>query len=158
MPFRMQAAQFPNGGFPSAADYPPGSDQTYPAGTVVIWATASQELDAKATDPTTNILGVTTEGVSAGVAHNPSGKVGVVLATRTQKFMAKLTNSSGVPVVPDNANIGVAYALLLTGTGLDGVWSVNEDDSTGGVAMVTEIDTERNIVIFKFTEASLQIP
>lgn len=156
MSFKMQPARFPNGGFPEALDRTPGSDQTYPAGTVVTFDTGSQEVDGKATDPTTAILGVSLEGVSAGVADNPSGLVGVVTAGRSNTFMARLTNGSGTIQTVDEANIGVTYALLKNGTGRAQWWSVNEADSTGGVAQVIAIDTELNVVYFKFTEASIQ--
>lgn len=158
MPYRMHVAKNANGGFPVCDDRAPGSDQTYPRGTVVTWATASQELDEKATDPTTDILGVTNEGCTAGVAANPSGKVSVALADRTNIFAAKLTTSAGVVVTPDTANINVVYALLKNSTGASQWWSVNEDDSTGGVAEIVGIDTELDIVFFKFTEASIQQP
>lgn len=158
MSYQMHVTRNANGGFPVCDDRVPGSDQTYPKGTVVTWATGSQELDAKATDPTTDILGVSQEGVVAGVADNPSGKVSIALADRTNIFAAKLTTSAGVVVTPDAANINVVYALLQNGSGRTQWWSVNEDDSSGGVAEVVGIDTELDIVYFKFTEASLQQP
>ncbi len=156
MTFVMQPARFPAGGWPEGEEYTPGSDQTYPRGVPVIWATGSQELDAKATDPTTDILGISLEGVAAGTADNPSSKVNVAHAVRTTVFMAKLTSSAGAVVTADEANVGVTYALLKNGSGATQWWSVNEDDSSGGVAEVIDIDTERNLVFFKFTEASIQ--
>jgi hypothetical protein len=158
MSYQMHVTKNPNGTFPVCDDRTPGADQTYPKGTVVTWDTSSQELDAKATDPTTDILGVSQEGVVAGVAQNPSGKVSVALADRTNVFAAKLTNGSGVVATPDAANVNVVYALLKNGTGMTQWWSVNEADSSGGVAEVIGYDTERDIVFFKFTEASLQQP
>ena len=158
MTFVMQPAQFPTGGYPSGTDRAPGSDQTYPRGTVVTWDTGSQELDGASTDPTTNILGVSLEGVASGVADNPSETVNLALADRATIFVAKLTNASGVVQVPDTANINIVYALLKNGSGATQWWSVNEDDSSGGVAEVVQIDLERNLVYFKFTEASIQQP
>ena len=158
MTFVMQPAQFPSGGYPSGSDRAPGSDQTYPRGVPVTWDTGSQELDAHSTDPTSNILGISQEGCVSGVADNPSKTVNFVLAGRENIFVAKLTNSSGVVQVPDTANINIVYALLKNGSGGTQWWSLNEDDSSGGVAEVVQIDLERNLVFFKFTEASIQQP
>lgn len=153
----MQPARFPAGGWlEGGREYTPGSDQTYPRGTIVTFDTSSQELDAKATDPTTAILGVSLEGVAAGTADNPSDKVNVGLASRINVFCAKLTSSAGAVVTAAEDNVGVTYALLKNGSGATQWWSVNEDDSSGGVAEVIDIDTERNLVFFKFTEASIQ--
>jgi len=156
MTFVMQPARFPAGGWLEGSEFSPGSDQTYPRGVPVIFAVGSQELDAKATDPTTDILGISLEGVTAGIAANPSTKVNVALAARINIFTAKLTNSAGVVQTADEANVGVTYALLKNGSGATQWWSVNESDSSGGVAEVIDIDTERNLVFFKFTEASIQ--
>lgn len=156
MTFVMQPARFPAGGWPEGDEYSPGSDQTYPRGVPVTWDTGSQELDAMATDPTSDILGISLEGVSAGSADNPSSKVNAALASRNTVFTAKLTNGSGTIQTVDEGNIGVTYALLKNGSGATQWWSVNEDDSSGGVAEVVDIDTERNLVFFKFTEASIQ--
>ncbi len=68
MPFQMQPARFPSGGFPEGQSRASGSDQTYYRGTPVTWDTSSQELDEHALAATvTNILGVTGEGTVAGV-------------------------------------------------------------------------------------------
>lgn len=159
MPFRMQPAQFPNGGWPECVDRAPGSDQTYPRGTPVTWDTASQELDEHALSTTvTNILGVSMEGVTAGVAHNPSGMVAVALASRSNVFMAALVNGSGVVQTVDEANINVEYGLLDIGSGLDEWTAVDEADTTNVVVEVIGIDTDRNIVFFKFIESAIQQP
>jgi len=159
MPFRMQPAQFPHGGWPESDDRTPGSDQTYPRGTPVTWDTASQELDEHALSTTvTGILGVSLEGVTAGVAHNPSGKVGVALASRSNVFMAKLVNASGVIQTAATSNINVNYGLLDISSGLDEWTAVDEDDVTHVVVEVIGIDTDRNIVFFKFIESAIQQP
>lgn len=157
--FAMQPAQAKMGGFFEGDDRAPGSDQTYPRGTPVTWATASQELDEHGGGATvTNVLGVSMEGVTAGTAHNPSGKVAVALANRSNIFCAKLTDGSGVVQTADAANINVAYGILKNGTGLDQWWSVDESDTTNVVVEVIGIDTERNIVFFKFIESAIQQP
>ena len=155
--FQMQPAQLPSGGFPEGYERDPGSDQTYYRGTPVTWDTSSQELDEHAlVTVVTNILGVSAEGVVAGVAENPSDMVNVYLATRTTIFMAKLTDSSGDVVTADTANINVPYGLLKTGSGTSAVFSVDEDDTGTPVVEVIGIDTYRNIVYFKFMETAIQ--
>lgn len=157
MPFRMQPAQFPHGGWPEGTDRVPGSDQTYPTGTPVTWATGSQELDEHALGATvTGIAGVSMEGVSAGDAHNPSGTVNFAKATRSNVFVSKLVNGSGVVQTPDAANIGLSYGLLKVGTGLDMWFGVDESDTTNVVVKVVGIDTERDLVFFKFIESAIQ--
>lgn len=157
MSFAMQPAQFPHGGWPEALERTPGSDQTYPRGTPVTWDESSQELDEHAGGATvTNILGITLEGVTSGAAHNPSGKVSFARATQSNIFVAKLTDSSGVVQTPDAANIGVQYGILKNGTGLDQWWSVDEGDTSQVVVEVTGIDTERDVVFFKFITSAVE--
>lgn len=160
MPFAMQAARFPAGsGFPEATERAPGSDQTYPRGTVVTFATGSQELDAHAGGATvTNIFGVTMEGCASGVADNPSGNVNVALANRSNTFIAKLTNGSGVVQTPDAANLNLVYGILQNGSGATQWWSVDESDTTDVVVEIIGIDTERDLVYFKFIESAIQSP
>lgn len=159
MSFAMQPARFPAGGWPEGDDRAPGSDQTYSRGTPVTWDTGSQELDEHGGGATvTNVLGVSLEGVTAGTAHNPSGKVGVALANRTNTFVAKLINGSGVVQTPDTANINVPYGMLKVDTGLDAWWGVDESDTSNVVLEVIAIDTERDVVFFKFIESAIQQP
>lgn len=155
--FRLQPAQFPHGGWPEGLERAPGSDQTYPQGTPVTWDEASQELDEHALGATvTNILGVSLEGVVAGDADNPSGNVSFVRANNSQVFVAKLTDGSGVVQVPDSANIGVQYGLLKNGSGSDAWFSVDEADTTNVVVEVVGIDTERDLVFFKFITSAIE--
>lgn len=158
MSFAMQPSQFPHGGWAEGGELPPGSDQTYPRGTVVTWATGSQELDEHAgTDTVTGILGVTLEAARSGVSDNPSGNVNYASASRSNTFVAKLVNGSGVVQTVDAANIGVAYGILKVGSGLTAWWGVDEADTTHVVVRVTGIDTDRNVVFFKFIESAIQI-
>jgi hypothetical protein len=159
MSFAMQPAQFPNGGWPEANERAPGSDQTYPRGTPVTWDTSSQELDVHALAATvTNILGVSNEGVTAGTADNPSGNVSFTYAARSNVFVAKLTNNSGVVATADTANINVEYGLVIVGSGATAWWAVDESDTTHKVVEVIGIDTDRNVVFFKFIESAIQQP
>lgn len=159
MPFRMQLARQAHGAWPEGDERTPGSDQTYPAGTPVTFATGSQELDEHPGGATViDVLGVSLEGVNAGVADNPSGKVSFASANRENVFMAKLTNGAGVVQTADEANINVAYGILKNGTGLNQWWSVDESDVAAPVVEVEGIDTERNIVFFKWIESAIQQP
>lgn len=159
MSFPMQPAQFPHGGWVEGSARVPGSDQTYPKGTPVTWAAASQELDEHALGATvTNILGVSLDGCNGGEADDPSGKVSFAYASRSNVFIAKLTDGSGNVQTPDEANIGVSYGLLKNGSGADAWFSVNESDTTNVVVTVTGIDEEREIVYFKFLESAIQQP
>lgn len=153
--FAMQPAQHLSGNFIEGTDRASGSDQTYPRGTPVTWDTGSKELDEHGGGSTvTNILGVSLEGTVAGVEDNPSGRVNLALASRLNVFVAKLTNNAGVVQTPDTANINVEYGMVKTGT----VWSVDESDTTDKVLEVIGIDTERDVVYFKFIESAIQQP
>lgn len=157
MSFAMQPAQFPAGGWPEGNERAPGSDQTYPRGTPVTWDTSSQELDEHAlVAVVTNILGVSLEGVAAGVADNPSGNVSFVSANRTNTFVSKLVDSTGAVVTADTANINVQYGLLKVGSGSTAWFAVDEDDTTHVVVEVIGIDTDRNLVFWKFIESAIQ--
>ena len=157
MSFRMQAAQFPQGGYPEGSDRVPASDQTFPGGTPVTWDTGAQDLNEHAlATVVTNVLGVSVEGVSAGVAENPSGTVNYIKAGRNQVFVAKLVNGSGVVQVPDLANIDLNYGLLKVGTGLSMWFGVDESDTTNVHVKVIDIDLERDLVYFKFLESVIQ--
>ena len=157
MSFAMQPAQFPHGGWPEGLERTPGSDQTYPRGTPVTWDEASQELDEHALGATvTNILGVTLEGVVAGDAQNPSGKVSFARSSRSNIFVAKLVDAAGVVQTVDAANIGVQYGMLKVSTGMDMWFGVDESEVAAVVCEVVGIDTERNLVYFKFLEAAIE--
>lgn len=157
--FAMQPAQHLSGNFIEGTDRASGSDQTYPRGTPVTWDTSSQELDEHGGGATvTNVLGVALEGTTSGVEDNPSGTVNLALASRLNIFVAKLTNNAGVVQTADTANINVEYGMVKTGSGLTAVWSVDESDTTHKVLEVTGIDTERNLVYFKWMEAAIQQP
>jgi hypothetical protein len=159
MPFRMQPARFPSGGWPEGYARPPGSDQLYPKGTPVTWDAGNGELDEHALSTTViNIAGVSLDGCSAtGIAADPSGDISFAFAGSQQYFVAKLTNGSGTVQTADAANIGVQYGLLKVGTGLDAWFSVDEADTTNVVVEVVDIDTERNVVIFRFLDSAIQV-
>lgn len=153
----MQPSQFPLGGFPEGDARHPGSDQTYPVGTVVTWDTSSHELDAHAGGATvTNVLGVSAEGVVAGIAQNPDGLVNFFYGGRGNYFSAKLTDNAGVEQTVGVANINVRYGFVRTGTGLNSVDTVDNSDTTDVVLEVTGIDVDRNIVFFKFIDSALE--
>ena len=157
--FAMQPAQHLSGNFIEGTDRASGSDQTYPRGTPVTWDTGSQELDEHGGGSTvTNILGVSLEGTVSGTEDNPSKTVNLALASRLNVFVAKLTNNAGVVQTPDTANINVEYGIVKTGSGLTAVWSVDESDTTDKVVEVIGIDTERDVVYFKFIESAIQQP
>jgi hypothetical protein len=159
MTFAMQPARFPAGGWPEGDERTPGSDQTYPRGVPVTWDTSSQELDVHAGGATvTNVLGISLDGVASGTADNPSGKVNVALANRTNVFVAKLINGSGTVQTADEANVNVAYGLLVVGSGATQWWGVDESDTSNVHVEVIDIDTERNLVYFKFIESVIQQP
>ena len=159
MSFQMQPAQHLSGNYIEGTDRASGSDQTYNRGTPVTWDTGSQELDEHGGgSTTTNILGVSLEGTTSGVETNPSGTVNLALASRLNVFVAKLTNNAGVVQTADTANINVEYGMVKTGSGLNATWSVDESDTTDKVLEVINIDTERNLVYFKFMEAAIQQP
>lgn len=165
MSFKMQPAQYPSGGYPEGRNYSPSSDtaQTYPAGTPVTFDTGAQNgIEEHALGATvTNILGLTTEGVTAGVSSNPDTKVGVISANRSNIFMAKLINGSGVVQTPDDDNLLAQYGLLKVGSGADAWFGVDESDTTHVVIEVigydTEIDGPTGVVYFKFIESAIQV-
>jgi len=157
MGFAMQPAGRGGGGWPESYERAPGSDQTYPRGCPVAWDASSQELDIHAGGATvTNIAGVSLEGVVAGVADNPSGKVAFAHAAHPNLFVAKLS-SAGTIVAPDTANIGVQYGIIVVGSGSTQYWTVDEADTSNVVCEVVDIDTERNVVFFKFLDSAVQL-
>ena len=162
MSFRIRVAQFPNGGFPENDARTPASDQTFPAGTPVTWDTAAQDLNEFAGGATvTNLLGFSYEGVESGVAENPSGKVNLALSSRSNIFMGKLVNGSGVVQTPDSANINVNYGILKVSTLMNQWWGVDEADTTDVVVEVIGIDTDiddTGVVFFKVIESAIQQP
>ena len=156
MAFVMQPSKFPQGGWPVGTELPPGSDQTYPKGTVVTWDTGSQELDEHAgTTTVTGIRGVALDGCTAGEAANPSGNVNIADA-KDNVFVAKLTNGSGTVQTVDQANLNVQYGILKNGSGASAWWSVDEADTTNVVVEVVDIDTDRNVVFFVFLDSAIQ--
>lgn len=157
MPFQMQAAQFPHGGWPEATDRVPGAAAEFPKGTLVTFNTGTQRLDEHAGGATvTNIAGVSLEGVRAGDADNPSGTVNFTKATRSNVYVASLVNAGGVVQVPDAANLNVNYGLLKVGSGQNAWWGVDESNVTDVVVEVIDIDLERDLVYFKFIESAIQ--
>lgn len=157
MSFQMQPSRLPHGGWPEGMERTPGSDQTYPAGCPVTWTTGSQELDIHpGTSTVTNILGVTLEGVVSGDADNPNGKVSVVSAAHPNIFIAKLVNGSGTVQTAATSNIHVLYGMIVVGSGSTQWWGVDEDDTGDPVLEVIGIDTDRNVVIFRFLNTAVQ--
>jgi hypothetical protein len=159
MPFRMQPARFPNGGFPECDDRTPNATESWNVGTPVTWDTVNSDLDAHALGATvTNILGVSLEGTTAGAPDNPSGKVGVALAGRSNVFTAKLTNGTATPVTPAVSDIGDELGIQKNGTGRDAWYSVDRSLTVNTHVEVIGIDTERDVVFFKFKESAIQQP
>lgn len=162
MPFRMQPAQFPGGGYPEGDELPPSSDtgQNYPPGTPLTFDTGAQNgLEEHAGGSTvTNIRGVSSDGVVAGVSTNPSGKVNFASSNRLNVFVAKLTTGAGVVVTPDLDNVNAQYGILKNSTLQNAWWSVDEDDTTDVVVEVIGIDLNLagGVVFFKFIESAIQ--
>jgi hypothetical protein len=165
MPFRMQPAQFPLGGFPEGEELPlSATSQTFAPGTPVTFDTGAdngiEEAPGGAT--VTNIKGIAQDGVVANVSNNPSGKINVVYAGRGNVFMAKLINGSGVVQTPDLDNVHAVYGILKQGTGVNQWWGVDESDTTDVVVEVLGFDLNiggtGGVVFFKFIESAIQAP
>lgn len=156
MSFRMQPSRLPHGGWPEGMERTPGSDQTYPAGCPV--RMVGLELDVHPGSTTViDILGVSMEGVVSGTADNPNDKVSVAAAAHPNVFVAKLVNGSGVVQTADTANINVHYGMIVVSSGSTQWWGVDEDDtSTSPVLEVIDIDTDRNVVFFRFLNSAVQ--
>ncbi len=165
MSFKMQAARFPNGGYPEATAYSPSSDtaQTYPKGVPLTFDTGAQNgVEEHAGGATvTNILGISAGVVVAGVSNDPDEKVDVILAARSNTFVAKLINGSGTIMTPDDDNLLAQYGILKVGTGLDAWWGVDESDTTNVVVEITgydlNVDGPTGVVFFKFIESAIQV-
>lgn len=155
----MMPAQFV-ADFPECRDYPVASNQLFPRGAVVTWNTSNQRLQEHALGTTvTNVLGVSMEGcVSTGVSSNPSGNIGVALASRNNTFVSRVVNNAGVIQQVSPALIGNAYGILKVGSGLDAFFAVNQQNTANTLVRVTGIDQDRNIVFFKFLESAIQVP
>lgn len=158
MAFAMQPARSPVGRWPEATDRPAADDETWPRGTPVTYTVAAEEL-AEVTGLSTgeDIVGVTLEGVTAPeVYDNPAGSVNFAKSTRVNTFVANAVNGSGVVQTVTEALIGTLRPLRKQGTGRDAWWGVNVATVDNPVAQIIGVDTDRNIVYFKFLEGVIQ--
>lgn len=163
MPFIMQPAQFPLGGYPEGDSLPPTAGVTYVNGTPVT-VDANGLLAEHALGATvTNIKGVALEGVTAGVTANPDGRVSFAHAGRGNIFMAKFTNGSGVVQAITQTLVNEVYGIIKVSSGATAWFAVDQADTTDVVVEILgfslHIDgLNGGVVFFKFIESAIQNP
>lgn len=151
----------------STIHYPVRSGETFVGGApLTINAGEVDEID---TDDVTLIVGVAaSKNASAfgyDMADSPTvvtGRVDTVpvfRATRDTVFQGQLSNGTSNLVLPDNANVGVAYGVIKQS---DGTWTVDEADTTNDVVTVidyvlpgAECSDPFGLVYFKFLQSTL---
>jgi hypothetical protein len=165
LPFRP--AYVETGTVPSTIHYAVKSGEDFVAGApLTINAGEVDELD---TDDVTLIVGVAAAadesafgydmGDSPTVVTGRANTVPVWRATRDTVFIGQLSNGTSALVVPDAANVGVAYGVIRQS---DGTWTVDENDTTNDVVTVIDFVTQgpecsdaSGLVYFKFLQSTL---
>lgn len=151
MPIRIQPSRFDvsrgvppirNRGIVAAQTFTKGAPLALNAGSV-------QEHAGGAT--VTGFYAIANEDVTAGASSGPESTLcNASECHPSQIFMGQLDNGGSVATV-DAANLDVDYGLLET----SGDWYVDELDVTNVVVQVVDIDTDLNVVFFKFLASAI---
>jgi len=103
----------------------------------------------------------TAPGFAAANNPNPitgrQTKIAVAVADTNTVFAATLTNGSSTRIAPAQADVGENYGV----TAYTGVWTVDKAKTTAGTNTcinVVGIDTDRNLVYFKFLASLVEGP
>lgn len=165
LPFRFAYTE--SGVAPSIRHYAVRSGEDFVKGApLTINAGEVDELD---TDDVTLIVGVAGAadasaygydmGDSPTVVTGRANTVPVTVASRETVFVGQLSNGTSSLVVPDAANVGVAYGLIRQS---DSTWTVDEADTTNDVVTVIDFVTQGpecadafGLVYFKFLQSTL---
>lgn len=163
LPFRP--AYVEGGGSPVTRHYVVKSGEDFVLGApMTINAGEVDEID---TDDVTLVVGVAGAADASAygydMADQPSTVTGrantvpVHVANRNVVFMGQISNGTTALVVPDAANVdGVGYGIIRQ---TDGVWTVDESDTTNKLVQVVDFDTSvggtNGIVYFKFFAAAV---
>ena len=166
LPFRP--AYVEGGGTASTRHYAVKSGESFVEGAPL--TINSGEVDELDTDDVTLIVGVAGAadesafgydmGDSDGaVVTGRANTVPVFVAGRDVVFIGQLSNGTSSLVVPDAANVGVAYGVIRQS---DGSWTVDEADTTNDVVTVIGFKTQGpecsdpyGLVYFKFLQSTL---
>lgn len=159
MPFPMQPAQFPAGGWPEGTDRPSAAAQTFPYGTPLRAVAATGAVEEHPLAATvTNVLGISLEGATDGAEDNPSGTVNYAKANRTNVFAAKAVSDAGAIQATPATLIGTVRGLQKVGANRAAWFGVRTTDDANPIVIIVGVDTERDIVFFKFLESAIQEP
>lgn len=165
----FQPAEMPASAAPSVTRYGYVAAQTFLKGAVLIFGTAGNVglvQEAGAT-PATGIVGIALESPASTPGHAVSfdatviartgvvDAVSVAAANRLTIFTGRMVNGGTDPVTPAATDIGVKYGVIKDA---NGVWAVDQSNTTQVPVIIVDIDIANNIVMFKFTEAALAIP
>jgi len=142
------------------------SAQTFLRGAVLIMDTDGEVIEASA-DPVAAIVGIALENYDSkpgyDAANSPSAytgrvrEVSVAKANRSTIFSGRLVTTAGADVAPDQANIGVDYAVVKVSND----WCVDESDESNVSVRVIDIDiadSDNRIVFFRFLDSVLAEP
>jgi hypothetical protein len=141
--------------------------QTFIKGAIL--ARTAGEL-VEATSPITGatIAGVALEACASrpgyDAANSPTvvtgrkQEISYVVADDEQIFSAQLVNNSTVVVAPTTADIGVAYGIKPQVVSSKNEWYVDKSQTAANsCCTIVDIDTDLNIVFFKFLSARLAV-
>lgn len=167
MPLPFRPAYVETGVVPSTIHYAVVNGEDFVLGApLTINAGQVDELD---TNDVTLIVGVAAAADQSAFGYDMADSPTVVTgrentvpvwrATRDTVFVGQLSNGTTSLVVPDAANVGVAYGLIRQ---TDGTWTVDEADTTNDVVTVIDFVTQGpecadpfGLVFFKFLQSTL---
>ena len=169
MPLPMRAAYLEGSGTPAVKHFVLASG-TPVQGAVMKYGSNNTIVEITgATDISNTILGVAVAGNQSAFGYDMGDSAGAVvtgredtiplqLANRDVVFVGQLSNGTTSLVVPDAANVGVAYGLIKQ---TDGTWTVNEANTTNLTVRVIDFVTQGpecsdpfGLVFFKFLAAA----
>lgn len=159
MGYPMQPARVPGGGVFSVLAPDTTAAQTFIRGAVLVFA--SGKVSEASTGVTTNVAGVALQGAFTGpgnaMANSPAPitwqetQTSMAVADSVTIFEATFVNGSTTRIAPAVTDIGVSYGVSKYTD-----WAVDKSLTAGSAAVrVVGIDTQRNLVFFKWLAAAV---
>lgn len=163
---RFAPARFAGQGAPEVQSMVYDSAQTFLEGAVLIMDSDGEVIEASA-DPTSAIIGVALEDYDSkpgyDAANSPSTftgrvrEVSVAKANRSTIFSGRLVDTNEADVAPDQANVGIDYAIVKVSND----WCVDESDEVNVSVRIVDFDatdSDNYIVFFRFLDSVLHEP
>lgn len=162
-------ARFKAGGMPNIQSMKYKTSESIIKGSIVLLDSNGELI--LATDDTNNpadngIKGVAMEDAGSkpgySVGHSGSDtvytgrvqEVSVALADTSTEFLGQISADGSAVTTPTQTLIGEQYRLAKAS---NSIWYVNSADTTPANVSIVDIDADRNLVVFKFTEVSIQV-